>query len=203
MNTVSVLFAGVGGQGIVLASKILAKVAFDSGYMVKESELHGMAQRGGSVVSHVRYGKDVHSPLIPFGKADILVSLEELEGLRYIHFLKKDGTIIFNENISVPSTVRPDTGLKYPENISETLKNMGCILMTINAKEVAKDIGNLKVENLVVLGILSTKIDLPVETWKETISKSVPQKTLEVNLSAFLKGREMASQANRRNNVLE
>lgn len=196
MNTVSVLFAGVGGQGIVLASKILAKVAFDSGYMVKESELHGMAQRGGSVVSHVRFGHEVYSPLIPIGKADILVSLEELEGLRYIHFLKKDGTVIFNENISVPSTVRPDTGLKYPENISEVLKGMGYQLVSINAKEVAKELGNLKVENIVVLGMLSKSLNLPTDVWKDNISKSVPPKTLEVNLHAFEKGREIVSKVN-------
>ncbi|MCX8069911.1 MAG: indolepyruvate oxidoreductase subunit beta [Thermodesulfovibrionales bacterium] len=196
MDTVSVLFAGVGGQGIVLASKILAKVAFDAGYMVKESELHGMAQRGGSVVSHVRFGKEVYSPLIPMGQADILVSLEELEGLRYINFLKKDGTVIFNENISIPSTVRPDTGLKYPENIIDTLKDMGCNLVSINAKEVAKELGNLKVENIVVLGMLSTRLSLPVEIWRDTISKSVPQKTLEINLSAFDRGREIGSRLN-------
>ncbi len=196
METISVLFAGVGGQGIVLASKILAKVAFDSGLMVKESELHGMAQRGGSVVSHVRFGKEVNSPLIPLGKADILVSLEELEGLRYIGFLKKDGKIVFNRNITVPSTVRPDTGLKYPDDAEERLKNLGYSLIGVDAKAIAKELGNPKVENIAVLGLLSTYLPLTEELWRHTISKSVPPKTLEVNLLAFQRGRDLAKSQN-------
>ncbi len=195
METVSVLFAGVGGQGIVLASKILAKVAFDSGLMVKESELHGMAQRGGSVVSHVRFGEEVHSPLIPLGRADILVSLEELEGLRYINFLKKDGTVIFNKNVSIPSTVRPDTGLTYPEDAEGKLRVMGYNVVKIEAKEVAKSAGNLKSENIAVLGLLSNYLNLSEQTWQETISKSVPSKTIEVNLKAFQGGRTLAKHA--------
>lgn len=196
MQTISVLFAGVGGQGIVLASKILAKVAFNSGLMVKESELHGMAQRGGSVVSHVRFGDKVHSPLIPLGKADILVSLEELEGLRYISFLKKDGCVIFNKNVSIPSTVRPDTGLKYPEDAEDRLKAMGYRLIPIDAKEIAKSAGNPKAENIAVLGLLSNYLSLSEEVWKKTIAESVPPKTVEVNIKAFEGGRRLFSQDN-------
>lgn len=191
MDTVSVLFAGVGGQGIVLAGKILALSAFFDGKMVKESELHGMAQRGGSVISHVRFGSKVYSPLIPIGTADILVSLEKLEGLRYINYLKKGGRVIFNENVTVPSTVNPDTGLIYPENTEEKIKGFQYELIPINAKEIAKEVGNMKVENIAVLGLLSNYLDMPVEAWKEAISKAVPQKTIEVNMLAFQKGRDI------------
>ncbi|MCX8028319.1 MAG: indolepyruvate oxidoreductase subunit beta [Thermodesulfovibrionales bacterium] len=191
MDTVSVLFAGVGGQGIVLASKILALSAFLNGMMVKESELHGMAQRGGSVVSHVRFGSKVFSPLIPLGTADILVSLEKLEGLRYLNFLKKDGKVIFNENTTVPSTVNPDTGLIYPDDAGDKIKAMNYEIIPINAKEIAKEVGNMKVENIAVLGLLSRYLQIPEDVWKEAISKAVPQKTVEVNLLAFKKGRDL------------
>ena len=155
-----------------------------------------MAQRGGSVVSHVRFGKEVHSPLIPVGMADILVSLEELEGLRYIGFLKRDGKVVFNRNITVPSTVRPDTSLRYPEDTEERLKKLGYSLIGVDAKAIAKGLGNPKVENIAVLGLLSNYLPLSDEIWRQTISKSVPPKTLEVNLLAFQRGRDMVKATN-------
>jgi indolepyruvate ferredoxin oxidoreductase, beta subunit len=191
MEITNVLFAGVGGQGIILASKILAKCAFDSGYMVKESELHGMAQRGGSVTSHVRFGKEVYSPLIPKGKADFMVALEELEGLRYAFFLKPDGKVVLNQKRVVPPSVNPAVA-PYPEDVKYQLESMGFHVDSVNALEIAHSLGNPKVENIIVMGLLSRYMPFPLSVWEEVIKKAVPAKTIEINLAAFSKGRETA-----------
>jgi indolepyruvate ferredoxin oxidoreductase beta subunit len=191
MGTINVLFSGVGGQGIILASKILAKCAFDSGYMVKESELHGMAQRGGSVTSHVRFGEEVYSPLIHKGKADFMVALEELEGLRYAFYLKPDGKVILNHKRAVPPSVNPAVA-PYPEDVKHQLESMGFHVDGVNALEIANSLGNAKVENIIVMGILSRYMPFPLSAWEAVIEKSVPAKTIEINLAAFGKGRETA-----------
>jgi indolepyruvate ferredoxin oxidoreductase beta subunit len=190
MGIINVLFSGVGGQGIILASKILAKCAFDSGYMVKESELHGMAQRGGSVTSHVRFGEEVYSPLIHKGKADFMVALEELEGLRYAFYLKPDGKVILNQKRVVPPSVNPAVA-PYPEDVKHQLESMGFHVNSVNALEIANNLGNPKVENIIVMGILSRYMPFPLSAWEEVIKKSVPAKTIEINLAAFGKGREI------------
>jgi indolepyruvate ferredoxin oxidoreductase, beta subunit len=190
MRTVSILFAGVGGQGIVLASRIVARCAFAAGYTVKESELHGMSQRGGSVISHVRFGEVVYSPLIPKGKAEFLVALEELEGLRYSYYLKPKGIVILNEKRVMPVTVNPDTN-PYPEDVKARLIEMGFQVDTVNALEVSKELGNPKIENIIVLGLLSQHLPMPLSDWEKTIHDSVPPKTLEINLKAFERGREI------------
>ncbi|HWR88653.1 MAG TPA: indolepyruvate oxidoreductase subunit beta [Dissulfurispiraceae bacterium] len=190
METMSILFAGVGGQGIVLASKIVAKTAFNAGLMVKESELHGMAQRGGSVISHVRFGSDVHSPLIPRGKADILVALEELEGLRSLPYVKKGGRVIINKKQVMPSSL--DAGSPgYPEDVRERFEAMGIAVDSVNALEIAKGLGNLKVENIVIVGLLSRYLPLPLPAWEAAIRESVPPKTIDINMQGFQKGREL------------
>jgi indolepyruvate ferredoxin oxidoreductase beta subunit len=186
----NILFAGVGGQGVVLASAILAKAAFDNGYDVKDSELHGMAQRGGSVVSHVRYGETVNSPLIPKGKADFFVATEELEGLRYASFVKPRGKVILNKRRTVPVTVNQDC--PYPENAKTDLEAMNLDVLEIDAPEVAKKIGSSKVENIVLIGALSSFLSLPVQKWRNAIKEMVPPKTIDLNLKAFEEGRKIA-----------
>ena len=189
MAITNVLFSGVGGQGIILASKILTKCAFISGYMVKESELHGMAQRGGSVTSHVRFGEDVYSPLIHKGRADFLVALEELEGLRYAYYLKPDGKVILNQKRIIPSSVNPAVA-PYPEDVKAQLEAMGFHVDSVNALEIANNLGNPKVENIIVMGVLSRYMPFPLSVWETVIKESVPAKTIEINLAAFGKGRE-------------
>jgi indolepyruvate ferredoxin oxidoreductase beta subunit len=190
MGITNVLFAGVGGQGIILASKILTKCAFVSGYMVKESELHGMAQRGGSVTSHVRFGEEVYSPLIHRGKADFLVALEQLEGLRYSYFLKPDGTVILNQKKVIPSYINPPA--TYPEDAKSELESMGYHVHTVNAFEIANELGNVKLENIIVMGVLSPHLPFTLSVWEQVIQESVPPKTIDINLTAFRKGRDLA-----------
>lgn len=188
MGITSVLFSGVGGQGIILASRILAKCAFVSGYMVKESELHGMAQRGGSVTSHVRFGEEVYSPLIHKGKADVLVALEELEGLRYAYYLKPNGRIILNQKKIMPSSINTAV-TPYPEDVKSQLESMGFGVDHVNALEIANNLGNPKVENIILMGVLSRYMPFPPSVWETVIKEAVPAKTIEINLAAFEKGR--------------
>ena len=190
MGIISVLFSGVGGQGIILASKILARCAFASGYMVKESELHGMAQRGGSVTSHVRFGEEVYSPLIHRGKADFLVAMEELEGLRYAYYLKPNGGVILNQRRIMPSSFTQDSA-QYPEDVKSQLEAMGFHVDEVNALEIAKNLGNPKVENIILIGMLSLYLPFPLSAWELVIKESVPVKTIEINITAFEKGREI------------
>ena len=190
MGITNVLFSGVGGQGIILASKILTKCAFVSGYMVKESELHGMAQRGGSVTSHVRFGEEVYSPLIHKGRADFMVALEELEGLRYAYYLKPDGKVILNQKRIVPSSINPAVA-PYPEDVKSQLESMGFHVDSVNALEIATTLGNPKVENIIVMGVLSRHMPFPLAIWETVIKESVPPKTIEINLTAFNKGRDI------------
>lgn len=188
MPVTSILFSGVGGQGIILASKVLARCAFDCGYMVKESEMHGMAQRGGSVTGHVRFGKDVYSPLIPSGSADYLVVMEELEGLRNADYLKPKGRAIFNRRKVPPSFLKP--GFDYPEDIKFRLDSLGFQVKEIDALGMAKQLGNPRVENLVLLGALSGYLALPLSAWLRAVKESVPAKTIELNMAAFKMGRD-------------
>jgi len=191
MNTTNILFSGVGGQGIILAGKMLAGCAFLENIDVKESELHGMAQRGGSVVCHVRFGKEVYSPIIKKGSVDLLVAMEELEGLRATSFLKKKARIILNERRIIPASAADISS--YPENVKKMLEDSGFLVDKINAYEIAKDLGTAKAENVVLLGALSSYLDFSVSLWNSVIKRSVPEKTLEINIEAFRKGRELTS----------
>lgn len=193
MTITSVLFSGVGGQGIILASKVVGRCAFAAGCDVKESELHGMAQRGGSVISHVRFGDAVHSPLIPQGKADYYVALEELEGLRYQSFLKPGAHVVLNLRQIVPGTVNPETS-PYPENVAAQLESAGFCVASIDAAEIARQVGNMKVENIVLVGALSRYLEFPLELWESVIHELVPEKFIDVNLHAFRAGRDAAEQ---------
>ncbi|MEN2995002.1 MAG: indolepyruvate oxidoreductase subunit beta [Thermodesulfovibrio sp.] len=189
MPTTNIIISGTGGQGIVLASRIIAQAAFKSGFDVKESEIHGMAQRGGSVIGHIRFGQKVYSPNIPSGMADIMVALEKLEALRYLHFLKKDGLVILN-NKKIPPAMAEEN---YPEDVEYLIQQKGFLVETIEAEKIAKEIGSTKVENSVILGFLSLFLPFKEETWHEVIKNSVPSKTIEINIKAFTEGRRLGT----------
>ena len=187
-TTKNIMIVGVGGQGTLLTSRILGGITVDAGYDVKLSEVHGMAQRGGSVVTFVRYGEKVAEPIVEEGQADVLIAFEMLEALRYAHFLKKDGTLVINEHRIDPITVV--TGVaQYPENIIETLEKEHNVIK-INAMEEAIKLGNSKVFNIIVLGMAARHMDFSKEAWLNVIEKTVPPNTVEINKQAFLLGFE-------------
>ena len=185
-KNVNIMVVGVGGQGTLLTSRIIGKTALKAGYDVKLSEVHGMAQRGGSVVTFVRYGEKVYEPVVEEGSADVLIAFERLEALRYAHFLKKDGVIIVNDCRIDPMTVVIGAS-EYPENIIENLEKEHKIY-SIDGGAIANELGNSKVLNSVVLGLAAKHIGFTKEEWLDVISKTVPQKTIEINEKAFLKG---------------
>jgi indolepyruvate ferredoxin oxidoreductase beta subunit len=185
----NLILVGTGGQGIVFASRIIAWCAFKSGFDVKESEIHGMAQRGGSVIGQVRFGKKVFSPSIPTGEAHIMLALEEMEALRYSHFLKNKGLIILNLKQTPPPSLDPSF---YPKNVSEQLKIKGYKVLEIKAEDLAKNLGSTKIENTILLGVLSLFLPFSVEIWKEVLTNFVPQKFVNLNLKAFEEGRNFA-----------
>ncbi len=186
MENLNVMIVGVGGQGTLLTSRIIGKTALSAGYDVKLSEVHGMAQRGGSVVTFVRFGKEVKEPVVEEGAVDVLIAFERLEALRYAHFLKKDGKLIVNDCRIDPMTVVIGAS-SYPENIIETLKKEHDT-MVIDAQKTSMELGNPKVLNTVVLGASAKVIGFSKEQWIETVKKTVPPKTVEVNEKAFLAG---------------
>jgi len=191
MAVVNVLLAGVGGQGIILASEVLSKVAAAAGLDVKKSDVHGMAQRGGSVTSHVRFGEKVYSPLIPDGEADILMASEALEGLRMLPFLKAGGRVAVNTQRIFPPTVARGEQ-PYPEGIVEACRAKDPKAIAIDCLSIAKEAGNAKTATVALLGALSTIIDFPEQAWLDLLVAEVPKKAVEVNLKAFKLGREKA-----------
>ncbi|MBR3769004.1 MAG: indolepyruvate oxidoreductase subunit beta [Lachnospiraceae bacterium] len=187
-NTKNIMIVGVGGQGTLLTSRILGGITVDAGYDVKLSEVHGMAQRGGSVVTFVRYGEKVAEPIVEEGQADLLIAFETLEAKRYAHFLKKDGVLVVNEQRIDPITVV--TGVAtYPEGIVEELEKEYTVYK-INAMDEALKLGNSKVFNIIVLGMAAKHMDFSKEDWLKVIEKTVPPKTVEINKKAFLLGFE-------------
>lgn len=185
----NIMIVGVGGQGALLASKTLGKVLLDSGFDVKVSEVHGMSQRGGSVVTYVRYGDKVYSPIIDKGEADFIVSFELLEAARYTDYLKKDGKIVTNTQQIDPMPVI--TGAtEYPANIEETLKNGGIQIDAIDCLSLAENAGSAKCVNIVLMGRLSKYMDFPEEEWISAIEKLVKPQFVEMNKKAFHLGRE-------------
>ncbi len=189
METKNIMIVGVGGQGTLLTSRILGGLALESGYDVKLSEVHGMAQRGGSVVTFVRYGDKVAEPIVEEGQADILIAFERLEAYRYLHFLKKDGVVIVNDQRIDPITVVTGAA-SYPEGILENIEKEYKML-SVDAMEEAKKMGNSRVFNIIVLGVASMHMDFPKEAWLDVIEKTVPPKTVEINKKAFELGREL------------
>ena len=189
MATKNIMIVGVGGQGTLLTSRILGGITLAAGYDVKLSEVHGMAQRGGSVVTFVRYGEKVCEPIVEEGQADVLIAFERLEALRYAHFVKKDGVIIVNDQRIDPMPVVIGDA-QYPEGILENLEKKYRVLK-IDALSEARKLGNTKAFNTIVLGLAAKHMDFSKEDWLNVIENTVPPKTVELNKQAFLVGYNM------------
>ena len=183
------MVVGTGGQGVVLASEILSDVAMLCGLDAKKSEIHGMSQRGGIVTSHVRYSDHVASPLIMEGEADILLSFELAEAVRWLHFLRPEGRVITSLQRLVPPAVFAGMG-SYPDNAAEVLKERSKNPILLDALPLAESLGNPQLVNTILLGVASNLLDLPIDQWKTVIANRVPPKFKELNLVAFDKGRE-------------
>ena len=186
MATKNIMIVGVGGQGTLLTSRILGGLATAGGYDVKLSEVHGMAQRGGSVVTFVRYGKKVSEPIVEEGQADVLIAFERLEALRYLHFLKEDGVVIVNDWRIDPITVVTGAA-QYPEGVLDTLQAARKTIV-VEAMKTARELGAPKAFNVVVLGAAAHYMGFEKEDWLKVIEETVPPKTVEVNRKAFEAG---------------
>ena len=182
----NIMIVGVGGQGTLLTSRIIGNAALKKGFDVKLSEVHGMAQRGGSVITFVRFGKNVFEPVVEVGDADILIAFEKAEALRYSHYLKKDGIIIVNDCEIDPITVVIGAE-SYPENIVDRLKEKHTVYL-VDGLKAAKKLGNSKVLNSVVLGAAAKYIGFSKEDWLDVLKETVPAKTITINEKAFLNG---------------
>jgi indolepyruvate ferredoxin oxidoreductase beta subunit len=187
-SVTSVFICGVGGQGILLASEILSNVALARGLDVKKSEVHGMAQRGGAVVSHVRFGQKVHSPVITEGESDVLVSFEKLEALRWIDHVKPGGAVIVNSQEIIPSGME-----EYPEGIAERIRERVPRALFLDALKLAEEAGSVRAVNTVMLGAFSVNLGFSDDEWKKAITDRVPKKTIELNIAAFELGRKAAA----------
>ena len=188
METKNIMIVGVGGQGSLLASKLLGQLLLFQGYDVKVSEVHGMSQRGGSVVTYVRYGDRVASPLIDKGEADFIVSFELLEAARWLEYLRPDGQIVTSTQQIDPMPVVTGNAT-YPENLVEKLKATGVKVDALDCLSIAMEAGSPKAVNIVLMGRLSHYFDLPEEAWMGALEAVVPQKFLELNKKAFLLGK--------------
>jgi len=187
----SVFITGVGGQGILLASELLSEVARAAGKDVKKSEVHGMAQRGGSVVGHVRFGPEVASPLITDGEADVILAFEKLEALRHINALKPGGKVVVNDQEIAPSSVAAGL-MEYPADIWDRIVAVSSDAVKVEGAKLAKEAGSIRTTNVVLLGALSAFLPFDEKIWHEAIEKRVPPKTIEVNIKAFALGRRAA-----------
>lgn len=192
LKPTNVLMAGVGGQGVLLASEALALAAIEEGLEAKQSEVHGVAQRGGSVVSHVRFGPRVFSPLIRCGEVDILYAAERLEALRYAHYVKPGGRFVMDERAIKPIQLPGEPERPYPENVPDFLRQKGFEVLAMPAIERAVDLGEKRCANVVLLGALSTHLDIADESWRAALTRRMPAKILDLNLRAFAAGRDMA-----------
>ena len=187
--TKNIMIVGVGGQGSLLASKLLGHLLLSEGYDVKVSEVHGMSQRGGSVVTYVRFGDKVYSPIIDKGEADFIVSFEKLEAARYLEYLKKDGRIVVNTQEIDPMPVITGA-VQYPQDLVKKMEDMGAKVDAMDCLSLAEKAGSSKAVNIVLMGRLSKYFDIPVEKWEKAIDDCVPAKFAELNHKAFLLGRE-------------
>ena len=183
----NVLLVGVGGQGIILASKILSSGLIDAGYDVKMSEVHGMAQRGGSVTTQVRYGEKVYSPIIGKGQADLIVAFERIEALRWIDYLKPDGKIVVND-YAIPSATVLSGKEQYPENIINKIQQAFKNVTVINAAGEALELGNMKAQNIVMLGGLLKALNVENVDWVKAVKENVKEKFIDLNVSALERG---------------
>ena len=190
--TKNIMIVGVGGQGTLLTSRIIGKTAMKMGLDVKISEVHGMAQRGGSVVTFVRFGKKVYEPVVEEGQADVIIAFERLEAMRYVHYLKKDGILVINDCRIDPMTVVIGA-MQYPDNVIENLQKTNNVY-SIDAQGIAKELGNSKVLNSVVLGYSAEFIGFDKDVWLQTVADTVPPKTVDLNICAFNRGYDAHTQ---------
>ncbi len=192
----NLLFAGVGGQGILLVSELAARAAIHAGFDAKKTEVHGAAQRGGSVVSHVRFAPRVFSPLSPAGEVDVLIGLEKLETLRWAHYVRGGGWIVMNDEIRVPARLG-DTPVEYPRNVEEFLTAKGYRVVCFDAVATAAGLGNYRAANMVLLGAISEQTGIGDGHWRAVMQEALNPKILELNLKAFQKGKECVGVKNR------
>lgn len=190
MSTKNIMIVGVGGQGSLLASKLLGSLLTDEGYAVKVSEVHGMSQRGGSVVTYVRFGDKVYSPVISQGEADVIVSFEKIEAARHLACLKKGGRIIVNTQEIDPMPVITGAA-QYPTDIIDEIKAKGVFVDAVDALSLAEQAGNAKSVNIVLMGRVARYFDIPYEKWIAAIEKTVKPKFIEINKKAFDLGYNM------------
>ncbi|MBN2415751.1 indolepyruvate oxidoreductase subunit beta [bacterium] len=189
MNTThNVLIVGVGGQGVLLASEVLSSVSMEAGFDTKKSEVHGMAQRGGVVSSHVRFGEKVYSALIKEGEADVILAFEQAEAQRWIHFLRPEGSIIINKYKLFPP-IASMKGFDYPEDPIGAVKKRTANVTVVEAVKLANGLGNSRLVNTILLGVLSLRLDIPTQIWEKVISERVPKGTEKLNITAFQEGR--------------
>ncbi len=189
-QTHNVLIVGVGGQGVLLASEVLSSAALEAGFDAKKSEVHGMAQRGGVVSSHIRFGKKVYSPLIYEGQADVILAFEQAEAMRWSYFLKEGGTMIVNKYTLVPP-IASMKGFDYPEDPIGDVKKTIQRIKIVDAEEIADKLGNSRLVNTILLGVLSTSLDIPEAVWHKVIRDQVPRGTEDLNVKAFTEGRSV------------
>lgn len=188
METKSIMIVGVGGQGSLLASRLLGNVLLAQGFDVKVSEVHGMSQRGGSVVTYVKYGAKVYSPVIEQGEADAVISFEQLEAARWLPYLKKGGHLITSTQKIDPMPVITGA-MEYPEDIIKKISDLGVDITAVDALKLAEEAGNSKASNVVLMGVVSTKMDFDDKLWQDAIEQCVPEKFLELNKKAFELGK--------------
>lgn len=189
-KTTNVLVVGTGGQGVITASEILSDVAMISGFDAKKSEIHGMSQRGGVVTSHVRYSEKVYSPMIMEGEADIMLSFELAETVRWLHYVKPGGRVITSRQRIIPPAVYAGMG-SYPEDAEQVIKQRAENPIVVEALPMAIKLGNPRLVNTILLGVASTLLDLSVDSWKSVIADRVPPKFKDLNLVAFDQGRKV------------
>lgn len=194
MAVTNVIFTGVGGQGVLLASDVLAEIALRHGLDVKKSEVHGMSQRGGSVISQVRFGEKIYAPLVSLNQADFIVAFEKLEAVRYLDYLKPNGVVIANDYEIIPETVEFGD-VEYPKEILPVFMKKTNRVILENITKLAEGLGNPKVLNVIMLGILSNYLEMPEPVWRDAIKTRVPGKFLELNLKAFQAGRDIRETA--------
>ncbi|MCK4302362.1 MAG: indolepyruvate oxidoreductase subunit beta [candidate division Zixibacteria bacterium] len=186
-----ILIVGVGGQGVLLASELISEVAMKFGYDVKKSEVHGMSQRGGVVSSHVRIGPRVHSPTIQYGQADALIAFEQAEGLRAIDWMKKDGVAIVSTTSLIPAIVTSSKKFSYPDDAIDCLKKKATNVIAVDADSIARELGNPRLVNTILLGILSNYLPFALDRWNEVIRAKVKARFIDINLSALERGRSI------------
>ncbi len=187
----SILIVGVGGQGVLLASEIVSEVAMAAGLDIKKSEVHGMAQRGGVVSSHVRIGSKVYSPTIEYGQADLIIAFEQAEGLRALDWMKSDGVAIVSTTTLVPAIVTSSKDFTYPEDAVADMKRKADRVIAVPADKIAAELGNPRLVNTILMGVMSNYLPFELDMWTDVIRRKVKERFVDVNIAAFNRGREV------------